>query len=230
MMSASARRARSAASSRRRTWTASPTPGCAIRIFIPPPCAHRLAPRSSPDATIIRKASAWFRSSQPASRATTASSRRTPPLIGEILKENGYSTSWFGKDHNTPTFQASQLGPFDQWPTGMGFEYFYGFVGGDTSQWQPNLFRNTTPDLPVRRQPDVEPHHGDGGRGRRLAEPGQPDRSQQAVLLLLRPRRHACAAPRDAGVDQEDQRHAPVRQAGGMRCASRSSPTRRSSA
>jgi arylsulfatase A-like enzyme len=64
--------------------------------------------------------------------------------IGRILLENGYRTSWFGKDHNTPDWTASQAGPFDQWPTGMGFEYFYGFVGGDTSQWQPNLFRNTT--------------------------------------------------------------------------------------
>jgi arylsulfatase len=68
--------------------------------------------------------------------------------IGEILKQNGYATSWFGKDHNTPPFQASQVGPFDQWPIGMGFEYFYGFVGGDTSQWQPNLFRNTTAIYP----------------------------------------------------------------------------------
>jgi arylsulfatase len=68
--------------------------------------------------------------------------------IGEILKQNGYATSWFGKDHNTPNFQASQAGPFDQWPVGLGFEYFYGFVGGDTSQWQPNLFRNTTPVYP----------------------------------------------------------------------------------
>lgn len=73
--------------------------------------------------------------------------------IGEILKQNGYSTSWFGKDHNTPTFQASQVGPFNQWPTGMGFEYFYGFVGGDTSQWQPNLFRNTTPIYPYEGNP-----------------------------------------------------------------------------
>ncbi len=64
--------------------------------------------------------------------------------IAEILKENGYATSWFGKDHNTPFYKASQAGPFDQWPTGLGFEYFYGFVGGDTSQWQPNLFRNTS--------------------------------------------------------------------------------------
>lgn len=73
--------------------------------------------------------------------------------IGEILKQNGYATSWFGKDHNTPMFQASQLGPFDQWPIGMGFEYFYGFVGGDTSQWQPNLFRNTTPIYPYVNNP-----------------------------------------------------------------------------
>ncbi len=65
--------------------------------------------------------------------------------IGKILKDNGYRTSWFGKNHNTPAFQASSTGPFDQWPTGMGFEYFYGFMGGDTSQWQPaNLARNTT--------------------------------------------------------------------------------------
>ncbi len=74
--------------------------------------------------------------------------------IGRILLDNGYRTSWFGKDHNTPEFQASQAGPFDQWPTGMGFEYFYGFVGGDTSQWQPNLFRNTTPIYPYVGKPN----------------------------------------------------------------------------
>jgi arylsulfatase len=53
--------------------------------------------------------------------------------VGTILRDNGYSTSWFGKDHNTPNFQASQAGPFDQWPIGLGFEYFYGFVGGDVT-------------------------------------------------------------------------------------------------
>jgi arylsulfatase A-like enzyme len=68
--------------------------------------------------------------------------------IGRILLDNGYSTSWFGKEHNTPAFAASQVGPFDQWPIGMGFEYFYGFVGGDANQWQPNLFRNTTQIYP----------------------------------------------------------------------------------
>ena len=73
--------------------------------------------------------------------------------IGRILLDNGYSTSWFGKDHNTPAFAASQAGPFDQWPTGMGFEYFYGFVGGDANQWQPNLFRNTTQIYPFLGKP-----------------------------------------------------------------------------
>jgi len=74
--------------------------------------------------------------------------------IGTILRDNGYHTSWFGKNHNTPSFQASQAGPFDQWPTGMGFEYFYGFMGGDTNQWEPgNLVRNTTPVHPYLGKP-----------------------------------------------------------------------------
>jgi len=73
--------------------------------------------------------------------------------IGRILLDNGYATSWFGKNHNTPAFAASQVGPFDQWPIGMGFEYFYGFVGGDANQWEPNLFRNTTQIYPFKGKP-----------------------------------------------------------------------------
>jgi len=73
--------------------------------------------------------------------------------IGRILLDNGYATAWFGKDHNTPAFTASSVGPFDQWPTGLGFEYFYGFVGGDANQWQPNLFRNTTQIYPFKGKP-----------------------------------------------------------------------------
>ena len=83
--------------------------------------------------------------------------------IGRILQDNGYATSWFGKDHNTPAFQASMAGPFDQWPIGMGFQYFYGFVGGDTNQWQPNLFRNTTQIYPLRGQARLEPDDRHGG-------------------------------------------------------------------
>ena len=79
--------------------------------------------------------------------------RKENGTIGTILKENGYATSWFGKNHNTPFYQATQAGPFDQWPIGMGFEYFYGFIGGDASQWQPNLYRNTTAIYPFEGKP-----------------------------------------------------------------------------
>ena len=80
---------------------------------------------------------------------------RDKATVGRILRDNGYRTSWFGKNHNTPAFQSSQAGPFDQWPTGMGFEYFYGFMGGDTNQWQPaNLVRNTTPIYPFVGHPE----------------------------------------------------------------------------
>jgi arylsulfatase A-like enzyme len=68
--------------------------------------------------------------------------------IGAILRDNGYATSWFGKDHNIPAFQYSEAGPFDQWPVGLGFQYFYGFLGGETDQWTPYLYRNTTPVFP----------------------------------------------------------------------------------
>ena len=68
--------------------------------------------------------------------------------IGTILRDNGYATSWFGKNHNTPTYQYSVAGPYDQWPSGMGFEYFYGFMGGETDQWTPYLFRDHTQIFP----------------------------------------------------------------------------------
>jgi len=73
--------------------------------------------------------------------------------IGEILKENGYSTSWFGKNHNTPTYLYSLAGPYDQWPSGMGFQYFYGFMGGETNQWTPFLFRDHTQIFPWEGKP-----------------------------------------------------------------------------
>lgn len=75
--------------------------------------------------------------------------------IGAILRANGYNTSWYGKNHNTPPYTESQLGPFDQWPTGeiFGFDHFYGFMGGDANQWQPNLFNDTTQIYPFRGKP-----------------------------------------------------------------------------
>ena len=65
--------------------------------------------------------------------------------IAQVLGANGYSTGMWGKHHNAPKVEQSTSGPFDHWPTGLGFDYFFGFIGGDTHQWTPSLFRNVTP-------------------------------------------------------------------------------------
>ncbi|ODT18557.1 MAG: arylsulfatase [Kaistia sp. SCN 65-12] len=79
---------------------------------------------------------------------------RETATIAATLRQNGYATAWFGKNHNVPPWEASAAGPFTNWPGGMGFDYFYGFIGGDTSQWQPgNLFRNTMPIHPYNGTP-----------------------------------------------------------------------------
>jgi arylsulfatase len=74
--------------------------------------------------------------------------------VGEVLRENGYNTSWFGKMHNVPDWMSSQAGPFDLWPSGLGFEYFYGFIGGDSDQWHPALYENTRPIEPYLGKKD----------------------------------------------------------------------------
>jgi arylsulfatase A-like enzyme len=65
--------------------------------------------------------------------------------LPEILKQNGYNTAMFGKNHLTPDWEQSQAGPFDRWPTGLGFEYFYGFLSADTSMFAPGIHENTRP-------------------------------------------------------------------------------------
>lgn len=77
---------------------------------------------------------------------------RSVGTFAEVLKQNGYGTSWYGKNHNVPDWQSSQAGPFDLWPTGLGFEYFYGFVSAETNQWRPTLYEGTKP---------IEPPHSD---------------------------------------------------------------------
>ncbi len=77
---------------------------------------------------------------------------RDAACIAEILQGNQYATAAFGKWHNTPDHELSAAGPFDRWPTGKGFGYFYGFQGGESSQWETPLFENTAP---------IEPPHDD---------------------------------------------------------------------
>lgn len=69
---------------------------------------------------------------------------RSSALAAEVLKDYGYSTAAWGKWHNTPTMETTAAGPFENWPTGLGFEYFYGFLAGEASQYEPHLVRNTT--------------------------------------------------------------------------------------
>ena len=85
---------------------------------------------------------------------------RSTATVAKVLKDNGYNTSWFGKNHNVPDWHSSQAGPFDLWPTGLGFEYFYGFLGGDTDQWHSAIFENTRP-IEAEEQIGSNPVHFD---------------------------------------------------------------------
>ena len=74
----------------------------------------------------------------------------TAAPLAEIMKLNGYSTAQFGKCHEVPVWETSPMGPFNQWPLGSGFEYFYGFVGAETNQWYPALYEGVTPVEPSK--------------------------------------------------------------------------------
>lgn len=80
---------------------------------------------------------------------------KSTATMAEVLRDNGYTTWWFGKNHNTPDWETSVAGPFDRWPTGMGFDYFYGFNAGEAHQYYPVIFENTTPV-----EPDKSPEKG----------------------------------------------------------------------
>ena len=74
--------------------------------------------------------------------------------FAELLKQGGYTCAWFGKNHNVPDNLTSPAGPFDNWPTNQGFDYFYGFISGETDQFFPSLLRNTEPVEPPRKPED----------------------------------------------------------------------------
>jgi arylsulfatase A-like enzyme len=74
----------------------------------------------------------------------------TAAPLAETLRLNGYSTAQFGKCHEVPVWETSPMGPFHQWPTGSGFEHFYGFIGGETNQYAPAIYRDTVPVEPDR--------------------------------------------------------------------------------
>jgi len=93
----------------------------------------------------------------------TAILPRSTGTIAEVLRQNGYMTAWIGKNHNTPTWEASVAGPFDHWANGLGFDYFYGFNAGDMNHWNPVLYenRNLVPastDPSYHLTPDLADH------------------------------------------------------------------------
>ena len=96
--------------------------------------------------------------------------------VAEVLGHYGYATAAFGKWHNSPATATTAMGPFDRWPTGHGFDYFYGFIAGETSQWEPRLYENLNP---------IEPPQNDAYH---LSE----DLADQAISWL---RRHEAFAP-----------------------------------
>ncbi|MDD3797792.1 MAG: arylsulfatase [Novosphingobium sp.] len=82
---------------------------------------------------------------------------KSAATVAEILRQNGYNTAMFGKHHNAPEDQVSPQGPFDLWPTGLGFEYFYGFMAAETNQFHPALYRGITP-IPTLKDGEVLDH------------------------------------------------------------------------
>ena len=99
--------------------------------------------------------------------------------IAAILKDNGYRTSWYGKNHNTPAFETSQAGPFDQWPTGMGFDLFLRLQRRRQQPVGADAHPQYHADHAIRRQSRVEPHHRHGRRSHRLDEATERPRSRR---------------------------------------------------
>ena len=103
----------------------------------------------------------------------------TCATIQETLRLNGYNTAAFGKMHQTPAWEVSSSGPFDRWPTGEGFEYFYGFVGAETNQWAPTLYEGTKPveppnDPEYHLTPDLVNHAIEWTQAQHALTPDKP--------------------------------------------------------
>ena len=125
----------------------------------------------------------------------------TAAPLAETLKLNGYSTAQFGKCHEVPVWETSPMGPFHAWPTGSGFEHFYGFIGGETNQYAPAIYqRHGAGRARPHAGGGLPLHRGHDRPGHRLDPPAEGADARQAVLRLLRARRDPRPAPRAAGV------------------------------
>ena len=139
-------------------------------------CAARRARRCSPAAIITACGTGVIIEMGTGFPGYTGIIPRSTALVPQMLRDNGYATGMFGKWHNTPEPDISPAGPFDRWPTGLGFDYFYGFNQGETNQYYPTLYRNTTSvaaaedagaGLPLHRRHDRRGDRLDAQRPRR---------------------------------------------------------------
>ena len=131
--------------------------------------------------------------------------------IGTILRDNGYATSWFGKDHNTPFFANSQVGSLRSMAERHGLRVLLGLRRRRRQPVAAEPVPQHDADLPVPGQSRLEHANGDGRRGDPVHATVEGAGTGEALLRLLRARRHARAASSDAGVDRQDQRDEPVR-------------------
>ena len=148
--------------------------------------------------------------------------------LAMTLKLNGYSTAQFGKCHEVPVWETSPMGPFDQWPTGGGgFEYFYGFIGGETNQFYPAIYEGTTPvEAGEDARGGLPLHRGHDQQGDQMGAPAEGADAGQAVLHVFRAGRLPRAASRAQGMGRQVQGQ--VRSGLGQAARDRSSPARRS--
>ena len=154
---------------------------------------------------------------------------RTSATLAKVLGSYGYKTAAFGKWHNTPATETTAMGPFTLWPTGegIGFDYFYGFLAGETSQWEPRLVENlNVVEPPARRE--VPPERGPGRQGHHLDAQAPLLRPRQALLRVLGPRRRSRASPRFEGVGRHATRASSTMD--GTPCESEPSGSKRNSA
>ena len=129
----------------------------------------------------------------------------TASPIARTLRLNGYATAQFGKCHEVPVWETSPAGPFDAWPTGGGgFDYFYGFIGGEANQWYPTLYEGTTP-VEIKKTPEEGYHLVEDmtDKGDQLDRAAEGAHAGRAVLRLLRARGGPRPASRAEGVGRQ---------------------------
>ena len=141
--------------------------------------------------------------------------------IADVLRGYGYGTAAFGKWHNTPVDHVNRNGPFGRWPTGHGFDYFYGFVAAETSQYEPRLFENTTPIEPPDR-PGYHLTEDMAGSNNRLPAAPTKHCAGQTRLRILHPRCCPRTTPHSNRVGPTDMRACSTM--AGKHCASAPSP------